>query len=288
MKLMNLFVNSCVALLSSLLLTTMVVVASCILVMAEEFKNLPEYLQHASSMLVHNKLHRTIFICSLISLMAITSVIGVVACPSQAFNTAENPINQKNIQQNSNNAFITTDNHAGLDKLIFNFLEAAIENDGINDDNKRHNRSITRDTSDLQMKMSHVVDESSDKHYRRHSKRGFYRFYRYEKYYGSKRHRRKFLSNLKETFNTRKVLSVDDKNLNNTETLKLEEKTCLRPEYIVFTWLLCLIALASSLKLYYLVKTALASMIVVMYAVIILVGSRELFLNTDDNSNEYV
>ena len=57
----------------------------------------------------------------------------------------------------------------------------------------------------------------------------------------------------------------------------LEEIQCLRPEYIVFTWILCLIALASSLKLYYLVKTALATMIVIIYAVLILVVSKDRF-----------
>ena len=53
--------------------------------------------------------------------------------------------------------------------------------------------------------------------------------------------------------------------------------TCVRPEYIVFTWILCLIALASALKLYYLVKTALATIIVSIYAVLILVVCKDFF-----------
>lgn len=56
---------------------------------------------------------------------------------------------------------------------------------------------------------------------------------------------------------------------------------CFRPEYIVYTWILCLIALASALKLYYLVKTVLATLIVSIYAVVILVVSKDVFLKTE-------
>lgn len=40
---------------------------------------------------------------------------------------------------------------------------------------------------------------------------------------------------------------------------------CVHPEYLVFTWVLCLIALATTLKLYFLVKTFLASIMVAVY-----------------------
>lgn len=63
------------------------------------------------------------------------------------------------------------------------------------------------------------------------------------------------------------------------------ETTCVRPEYIVFTWILCLIALASALKLYYLVKTALATVIVSVYAVLILVVCKDFFLIPDEEKN---
>ena len=45
---------------------------------------------------------------------------------------------------------------------------------------------------------------------------------------------------------------------------------CYKPEYVVFTWILCLVALTSILKLYYLIKTLLAIINVAMYAVLLL------------------
>ncbi|XP_047028114.1 adenylyl cyclase 78C-like [Helicoverpa zea] len=44
---------------------------------------------------------------------------------------------------------------------------------------------------------------------------------------------------------------------------------CYRPEYVVFTWVLCLVALTSVLKLYYLIKTLLATVNVVMYTILL-------------------
>lgn len=46
---------------------------------------------------------------------------------------------------------------------------------------------------------------------------------------------------------------------------------CIHPEYVVFSWVLCLIALAAALKLYYLVKFFMASSMVVVFAILILV-----------------
>nr|XP_049698321.1 adenylyl cyclase 78C isoform X2 [Helicoverpa armigera] len=44
---------------------------------------------------------------------------------------------------------------------------------------------------------------------------------------------------------------------------------CYRPEYVVFTWVLCLVALTSVLKLYYLIKTLLATVNVIMYTILL-------------------
>lgn len=49
-----------------------------------------------------------------------------------------------------------------------------------------------------------------------------------------------------------------------------ESDPCSHPEYMVFTWILCLIALATGLKLYYLVKTFMALIMVICYAILIL------------------
>lgn len=52
---------------------------------------------------------------------------------------------------------------------------------------------------------------------------------------------------------------------------KLRNNYCFHPEYIIFTWVLCLIALATALKLYYLIKTFLAIIMVALYTILILV-----------------
>ncbi|KAH9634449.1 hypothetical protein HF086_008283 [Spodoptera exigua] len=53
-----------------------------------------------------------------------------------------------------------------------------------------------------------------------------------------------------------------------TNTLK-DPVECYRPEYVVFTWVLCLVALTSVLKLYFIIKTILAIVNVVMYCIIL-------------------
>lgn len=44
---------------------------------------------------------------------------------------------------------------------------------------------------------------------------------------------------------------------------------CAHPEYIVFTWILCLVSLATALKLYYLVKVIMAICMVAFYTTLI-------------------
>lgn len=61
---------------------------------------------------------------------------------------------------------------------------------------------------------------------------------------------------------------------------------CSHPEYLVFTWVLCLIALATGLKLYYLVKTFLAAIMVCCYAILISVVFPDVFENASTESAE--
>lgn len=84
---------------------------------------------------------------------------------------------------------------------------------------------------------------------------------------------------------TRKLLSQET---NVTADIGLEDKNCLRPEYIVFTWILCLIALTSALKLYYLVKSALATVIVLVYATLILTVCCDIFSDDPEINDSLV
>ncbi|KAG7205808.1 hypothetical protein KM043_007753 [Ampulex compressa] len=269
----------CLILLISLLLTTLILIASSILVMAEEFKSLPAYLQHASSMLVHNKQHRTIFICSVISLMALTSIVGVLACPMSVKRYPEALVLEQQQQlatptaQPEQSAGTTV----GIDRLILTFLEAALR-DEPTEEKSSPAENRTTDRGNIELKLTRVVN-----------RRASFRFYRYEQRYRpeSGRHYRRFARNRGgESLVLRKTLALPEEPAAlkaDFEEVELAlDDSCVRPEYIVFTWILCLIALASALKLYYLVKTALATIIVSIYAVLILVVCKDLFTTEEE------
>lgn len=67
--------------------------------------------------------------------------------------------------------------------------------------------------------------------------------------------------------------SLDLHSINNTFLVPNGKKVdeCIHPEYVVFSWVLCLIALAAALKLYYLVKSFMAISMVACFAVLILI-----------------
>lgn len=76
----------------------------------------------------------------------------------------------------------------------------------------------------------------------------------------------KHFENHNQTQNTEEVV-----------TPKAANKYCLHPEYLVYTWVLSLIALATTLKLYFLIKTLLAVLMVAVYALFILVFYPQVF-----------
>ncbi|XP_017790028.1 PREDICTED: adenylate cyclase type 8 [Habropoda laboriosa] len=263
----------CIILLLSLLLTTLILVASSILVMAEEFKTLPTYLQHASSMLVHNKQHRTVFICSVISLMALTSIVGVLACPTpsrrypETLELQQQPLMNPTLQPERLIA-----PNVGNDQLILTFLEAALRNDPSEeqkDVSSKENQTTSHGSNSVEMELTRIVNERASLAKGRRRKE----FFRGDVV------SRKILSTLKTESQAEPLYSMDY-----VEEI-IFEATCVRPEYIVFTWILCLIALASALKLYYLVKTALATIIVSVYAVLILVVCKDFFSIPDEKKD---
>ncbi|XP_015114264.1 adenylyl cyclase 78C isoform X1 [Diachasma alloeum] len=269
-------VSDCIILWGSLLFTSLVFIACSILVMAEEFKTLPEYLKHASSMLVLNKMHRTLFTCSLIMLMAMTSVVGVLACPSGRYPPPDLPIiSELRVRPTevSPEALEGTTAPPALSGLIVKFLEAALDDEPSPEVLREPPRSLN---SSLGVK----DDDNAVLSQRR---RETFRFYRYETHPGPKRHYRRFVPRHEGPFRSRRTFSTLEAGENASEGGVNEWRSCLQPEYIVFTWILCLIALASALKLYYLVKTALASMIVLMYAILILFWHEELFMTPEDS-----
>ncbi|XP_026684774.1 uncharacterized protein LOC103516636 [Diaphorina citri] len=72
------------------------------------------------------------------------------------------------------------------------------------------------------------------------------------------------------------LMLADYFNSSTREVPKLLDK-CVHPEWLVFTWVLCLVALATTLKLYFVVKALLAVLMVTMYGLLILVFYPDIF-----------
>jgi adenylate cyclase 8 len=97
------------------------------------------------------------------------------------------------------------------------------------------------------------------------------------------------MMNLNESFTTNVSSSLWT---NETKIVLWDEMTakafmCIQPEYVVFSWVLCLIALAAALKLYYLVKTFMALGLLTIFCILILVVYPDTFLYFDSNSFEH-
>jgi len=173
-------------LLISLLVTTVILVASSILVMAEEFKGMPTYLQHTSSMLVHNKKHRTIFICSVISLMALTSIIGVLTCPIRVRPYPEVIVLERQQQETTTSAaslpvpekLTATTSRSELDHFVLTFLEAALSDEpteGRKTVPSAENNTLEGGSSNIELKLTRVVNDRAPGR----SRKEFFRFYRW-------------------------------------------------------------------------------------------------------------
>ncbi|XP_026298874.1 adenylate cyclase type 8-like isoform X2 [Apis mellifera] len=228
----------CIILLGSLLLTTLILVASSILVMAEEFKTLPTYLQHASSI--------------------------VLACPMsirqypEALELQQQPLMNPTLQPERLVAPTV-----GLDQFILTFLEAALRDESSEeqkDVSSKENQTVSHSSNDEELQTNLIKARASLAKGQRRKE-----FFRDEDIISGR-----ILSTSETKPQVESLYSLDY-----DEDIVLG--TCVRPEYIVFTWILCLIALASALKLYYLVKTALATIIVSIYAVLILVVCKDFF-----------
>ena len=63
----------------------------------------------------------------------------------------------------------------------------------------------------------------------------------------------------------------------------LENAGCRGQAYSVFTWVVCLVAIATCLKLYFLVKTALAVIFVTAHSLLILSTSPQVFQREPDS-----
>lgn len=73
------------------------------------------------------------------------------------------------------------------------------------------------------------------------------------------------------------ISSDTSASLGNTTHELTAKPNCMHPEYVVYTWVLSMIALATALKLYYLIKLLLAILMVALYTTLIVLPSNHIF-----------
>lgn len=257
-------VPRCTVLVICLAVSTILLTAGCVLVMAEEFSALPIILQKSSATLVHHRNRRTLFICSVIVLMSAASSIGLFLCPlyiESLDNVTDVPIPPA----------LPTSNFSYNAELRFNVLVSAtihrnFSNDSVPSVAQKQQRLSSQELNAIPNELlDKIVNKTSEK---MANESQSYRW---------------------STDNDTLFLNADlDDPMTPTTIIfaesTLSNDTCLHPEYMIFTWILCLIALATGLKLYYLVKTFMATIMVCCYAVLILFVFPDVFDNASTES----
>lgn len=241
-------VPRCTILVVCLVVSTIFLTAGCVLVMAEEFVKLPVFLRKCSATLVLHRNHRTFFICAVLFLMSVASSIGLFFCPME-FNETE----KKSIIFTFRNAM----NRSNETEFKYDLHTS----EAIGIILMAHNSSTEQEF--MAGELNHKQVEAKDKGNKNYDRT-------------AKNEHGLEDSNYTFTYNT---------DIN--QYLNEQNYSCCHPEYLVFTWILCLIALATGLKLYYLVKTFMATIMVICYAVLISVIFPNVFESSSTETNIY-
>ncbi|CAH1986816.1 unnamed protein product [Acanthoscelides obtectus] len=249
-----------------IILTTLILTSISVLVMAEEFEQLPVSLQKISSTFMHNRRRRTLLICGVIILMSIMSSITLI-------NISENPnlniteynsnplvgarVLNVNVQATVHNNFtINVENKPNCTDNCLKKLIGNIDIDGILKDAENITKLANKTNTVLQslnLKLSNL--SRSLRFNRRRRKRSLV------------------------VHNITSIEPDSESETNDTfgGSINMLRPNCKHPEYIVFTWVLCMVALATALKLYYLIKLFLAILMVVIYTSLILRPTDNIF-----------
>ncbi|GLV37822.1 Adenylyl cyclase 78C [Carabus blaptoides fortunei] len=354
-----LILPTCPFIIACLVVTSILLTATTVLVMAEEFEQLPISLQKFSSMLVHNRNCRTAFICIVIILMSMAVSLSLVLCSnfedeSDSFRSIDRDpknmyplylqsdkpifISNLNIYGNSmvqHDSPSNNDEKTETPKELFHnkqeinlnlFLTATVHHNitlsGIKMSDILDNENCSTECLEQLARKLVSLDERKTNSTLQNSlfapiisemevKKIDNMFIDFNETFtneptnltncknninctqNSKRVKRNVDPNITlfETIEDQLKMmnSAEEDSLSNNETAHDYPKNCLHPEYIVFMWVLCMIALATALKLYYLIKTFLAVIMVVAYAILILVFFPDTFDNTtakSDNSTD--
>lgn len=253
-----LIIPRCTVLIVCLSVSTVLLTVGCVLVMAEEFSRFPIFLQRSSATLVHHRNNRTVFICAVILLMSMASSIGLIFCSMDL-----NPINL--IQTKPLSHFNSTYENFETDLKLDLHISATIQRDGIRLKNNTYFK--LSNITNLQSFTSNDIHNSVDRKNANKTNESVEKTLKAEN--------QVIESNYMFFFNS----DLNQFSQNPTDS-------CAHPEYLVFTWVLCLIALATGLKLYYLVKTLLATIMVCCYAILISIIFPQVFETASTESIE--
>ncbi|XP_049312866.1 adenylyl cyclase 78C isoform X2 [Bactrocera dorsalis] len=281
----------CTKLIICLVVGTICLTFSCVLVMAEEFSNLPLYLKQNSAKLVHQRRRRTFFICIVIILMSVLSAIGLAICPDSTYafdNTEDDNNTNTQLNNGSNNSIsallangsekeiklnvylsatihhnitINAANGTIVDAFITDNLTAAPAGDLVRQ-SIVNALNLTQTPINLLNATSKTLDTFEQ------SPHGLL--------LAAAAATSLTNANTNDNDNELELGAANSAELYNTfngtkasDELK-QSNDCAHPEYIIFTWVLCLVSLATALKLYFLIKTCMALAMVACYMILIL------------------
>ncbi|XP_019763467.2 adenylate cyclase type 8 isoform X2 [Dendroctonus ponderosae] len=273
-----------------MVIVTVFLTAASVLVMAEEFHQFPQYLQKISSTLVHNRNTRTAFICMVIIVMALSSSVSLFKSYPAGCSVSDDPANDT-----STSATTAAQVQAALllqktvvdvpeievknleQELTLNLTLSAKLNTGITLKNvnctgeclkafvdKLH-YLFSNDSSDTVLKFSSSERNITQILLGKRKKRSLNRPGNLDRIDAIL---------LKRSHSSKPPVEQTDVTF--AEPCS-DSSYCKHPEYIVFTWVLCMIALATALKLYYLVKLMLTLLMVGVYTILILVPYKPFF-----------
>lgn len=269
-------VPRCTVLVICLAVSTILLTAGCVLVMAEEFSALPIILQKSSATLVHHRNRRTLFICSVIVLMSAASSIGLFLCPlyiESLQNVTDVPLEPMPQPLPTSNLSFNTEIRFNV--LISATIHRNYSNDSAHTIAQKQQQFSSQDLNAIKNELlDKIVDKTSEKLANSTNATHLYR---------------RNAADAAATDNGSALLFTDFDDLIMPTSIifaesTLRNDTCFHPEYMIFTWILCLIALATGLKLYYLVKTFMATIMVCCYAVLILFVFPDVFDNASTES----
>ncbi|KAH8258604.1 hypothetical protein KR038_001357 [Drosophila bunnanda] len=249
----------CTRLIICLSVGTVVLTFCCVLVMAEEFPGLPRCLKTNSAKLVHQRQRRTLFICGVIVSMCMLSAIGLVLCPSSTYiGTADEHSRFLRMTSLYSNASL-----AEKEYKLNVYLSATIH----------HNITISTPTSGGMMgsggpaSLVDITSAPADELVRSTLANALSLNLTPPLEHYEQSHRPYTLTNNGHSVSLGNFTYADTSGMRTTVDLEGE---CAHPEYLVFTWVLCLVSLATALKLYYLVKALMALGMVGFYTTLIM------------------